>query len=389
MDATNSALKAQLEDEAPPRDQADGWYRTRRGAFVLLVIVPTLLVLFYTGLIASSQYNSKAAYIIRGMQQERASPGGLAELFGGSQALGGAPHEAQSIRDYLQSPDAIAALKARGIDLVALYHRDDADIFSKLRFAHPRAETLLDYYRDHVHVDYNENDGITRLSVRAFAPADAKRVAEALIALGEARVNAFNSRAIEAGKTAAEADLVKAESELSAIQGEMTQFRDVSGDIDPAKGSDLSQKELERVSAMLIGEQANLETMRRYLASGSPLVIAARDRIEVLQRTANELRGNLTGGTNTLDRRLARFEQLKLRQGFAAKRYDTARAALETARVQAERQRLFFVPVVTANLPEKPSRPTPLLTSLAVLVGLAVAFAIGWLLLAGVREHQA
>jgi capsular polysaccharide transport system permease protein len=45
--------------------------------------------------------------------------------------------------------------------------------------------------------------------------------------------------------------------------------------------------------------------------------------------------------------------------------------------------------VVQPNLPEKPAYPRPWRNALALLTALAVAYAIGWLVLAGVREHQA
>ena len=365
------------------------WLRTRRGAYLLLVVVPTLLALTYLALVASAQYEAKAEYVIRGMQPETRAVGGLAELIGGAQATGGAGAEAGMVRDFLQSPDAIAALKQRGIDLVALYHRDDVDIASRLRFAQPRAETLLEYYRDHVKVDYDKEEGVTHLSVRAFSPGDAQRVARTLIELGEGQVNTNNQRALAAGIAVAQTDLTAAEAGLMKIQRDLTGFRDLTGDIDPQRSGEGERQQLQQVEGELARQQAELGAMRRVLAPSSPQVITQQGRVAALQGAAASLRSGLTGGGDSAARRLASYEELKLRQDFASKRYETARAALEGAKARVAKDRMFFVAVVTPSLPEKPVLPTPLRTSLTLLVGLTVAFAIGWLILAGVREHQA
>lgn len=361
---------------------------SRRLAFGLLVIMPTLIVLLYTLLIASPQYDSHAAYMIRGVEQKNTEGGLLAGLVApgaGTPAQG----ESLAVRDFMQSADAIVALKQKGIDVAALYTSSDADWFSRLTPAQPQSEDLLEYYRSRVHVDFDEQSGMTKIRVRAFAPKDAQRIAVALIALGEERVNTFNQRAVASAQQDAQANLASAEEEIATIQGKLTAFRDLTRDIDPARYGEGTQAQLEKVEAELVQERANLAGMRASLSAGSPLVVSATARVRTLERTAAELRGKLTGGANAVNNRLAAYEELKLKQELAVKRYDDARARLSRANDQAARERLFLVQVVSANLPDKPARPQPFSTTLMVLLGLATAFAIGWLLLAGVREHMA
>lgn len=386
VDESELALE---RDEEPAARARLGWLRSRRGLFVVLVLLPTLLTLLYTSLIASPQYESRAAFIVRGMELERAPAGGLAELIGGGAGMSGAQREALSLRDYLLSLDAIAALDKRGVDVTAIYDRPGIDPLSALAFDDSRAEEVRDYYRDQVDVNYDSAEAITRIAVRAFSPEDAQRLAASLIELGEERINTFNERAIAAGQENALEDLAGAEAELASIQGELTSYRDLTGEIDPLAKSKAAQEELEKLEAELIVQRSELGSMRRSLSASSPLVQAALSRVSATERAVGELRAKLTGDSDALTRRLSVFEQLKLKQEFAAKRYDAARVQLEEAKAQAARQRLFLVPVVTANTPEKPVSPRPLRTTLTVFAALAVAFAIGWLVLAGVREHQA
>lgn len=361
----------------------------RGPAYLALVVVPAVLTLLWLLLFASPQYQSRAEYVIRGIEAERPAPGGLADLIGGTQTAGNAAREAAVVKDYLLSPDAIAALKARGIDVVRLFNRPDADLLSRLRFDQPRAETLLDYYRGKVDVDYDKDKGVTTLAVRAFSPGDAQQLAKALIDLGEGQVNVFNSRAVEAGINLAQKDMDAAQADLLSIQGALTSFRNVSGALDPARQVEGESSQLLALQGQLAREKASLASMSGFLSAGAPQVQVQASRVAALEAQVSALKSGTTGPSKAVAQQLNAFEQLKLRQDFAAKRYESARAALDNARAQADKQRLFFVSVVKPGLPEKPVKPRPWRTAFALFVGLSVAFAIGWLILAGIREHQA
>lgn len=357
--------------------------------FALLVVLPSLLVLFYLLAFASPQYRSEAQFVVRGMQPEPAATSGLGQLLGMGTGLSGTQKEAQTVREYLLSADAIAALKAQKIDVAAIYSQPDVDFFSRLRPGRPQAERLVEYYRDKVSVSYSPDDGITRVDVTAFSPQDAKRIATALIAMGETQVNRLNQRAIEAGTEVAGKELAEAETELASIQAEMTGFRDLTGDIDPARNSEGAQRQIAEQEAALAGERALLADMARYLDGSAPQIIAMRSRVQEMQRSLDATRSKLTGAPATLAKRLARYEELKLRQGFTAKRYDAARIGVESAQAQAAKQRLFLVQIVQPSQPERPVAPRPWRTSFVFFLALAAAFGVISLLVAGVREHQA
>lgn len=379
----------EVDGEAQSKAHIAPWLRTRRAAFGVLVLLPTLVVLIYTALFASPRYEARAEFMIRGIEREAPPVGGLAELVSGGPAMGSAQREALAVRDYLLSLEGIDDLALRGVDVESLLHGEDADWITTLWHRDRRAEGLRDYYQAMVDIDYNANDGIARLSARAYSPQAAQELAQALIELGEQQVNTFNTRAIAAGEELARAELDQAELELASIQAELTNYRDLTGELDPATTGRSAAQEVESLEAELALERANLSSMRVHLAASSPLVVAAQSRVSTLQNAVAQMRAQLTGDADALNQRLANYERLTLRQEFAAKRYETAQAQLEEAQSQTARQRLFLVSVVNPNLPEKPVAPRPIRSTLLALLGLALAFAIGWLLLAGIREHQA
>lgn len=359
----------------------------RANMFLLLVVVPTLIAAFYLFFIASPQYRSEAQFVVRGIDAPSVQPNGMGQLLGMTGSLAQGQQEAQSIREYLVSPDAILALKAQGIDVAALYQRPGIDILSRL-WANPKAETVLDYYRDHVAVTYDPADNITRLSVRAFTPGDARRVAQALLKLGEDKVNALNVRLFDASLRGAAADMGSAERDLATVQLQLGSFRERNRDIDPAASGASGQRQVDAGQAELDRQMALLADMRRQLSPNSPQVRAMAARVQALAASVGAARNRVTGQPRAVSTRLGEFEDLRLQQDFAAKRYEAARARYEEERVRAAKERLYVIQVVEPNLPERPSLPRPWRTSLLIFIGLCVAYGIGWMLLAGVREHQ-
>jgi capsular polysaccharide transport system permease protein len=109
--------------------------------------------------------------------------------------------------------------------------------------------------------------------------------------------------------------------------------------------------------------------------------------VRSLERELAGQSGRLTGTGQSIAGNLGGYEDLKVRQDFVAKRYEAAAANLEKAREQASRQQLYLVRIVEPNMPVKSEFPQRGRIVLTVLLGLLIAYLIGWLLVAGVREH--
>ena len=376
------------EDVAERREHpALAWARGH--SFLLLVLLPTLIVAIYLFGIASGQYRSEAQFVVRGLESQTPRASGVGQLLGITASLSPGQQEAQSIREYLRSHDAIRGLRREGLDLVGIYRRPGTDIFSGLWSASPPSETLLDYYRDHVEIAYDPDDNITRVSVLAFRPSDAQAIAQALLRLGEARVNAYNARLYDASLRAASADVSIAERELATVQSQLAAFRERNRDIDPTASGAGGLRVIEEQQAELDRQYALLADMRSALSPSSPQVRAMEGRVTAMGAAVAAARGRLTGEPQAVSGRLGQYEDLRLQQDFAAKRYENARARLVEERARSARERLFIIAVVEPNLPEKAALPKPFRATLLIFLGLCVAYGIGWMLLAGVREHQA
>ena len=145
---------------------------------------------------------------------------------------------------------------------------------------------------------------------------------------------------------------------------------------------------MSQLTEQLARAKAQLASMRGLVRDDSPQVIAQSAHVRALEAQVNAQSGRLTSGSGSIAAGLGTFEDLRLKQEFAAKRYETAAANAEAAREQARKQQLYIVRVVEPNLPVKAEYPHRARIVATVFFGLLVAYAIGWLLVAGVREHS-
>ena len=362
------------------------WYQHR--IFLAVVVLPTLLAALYYFAIAADQYESEARFVVRSTQSQLPQgANGLGQMLGLAGVLNDAQAQSFSVGDYLGSHDAVAALHDK-VDLVSLFRRPEADIVSRLWWVEPSPETLLRFYRRQVTVAFSQDTGITTLRGHAFRPADAQALASWLLTLSESRVNAFNQRAVEDAVRVATAELKEAESQVIDAQRSLTAFRLQQRDIDPEKTGAGQLTLVGRLEEALAQARAQLSAMQATVNSDSPQVVALRDRVVGLERQLSAQNARMTDAQGTAPR-MADYQRLQMKLDFAAKRYAGVATALETARENALKQQLYIVRVVEPNLPVRALYPRSLLIVTSVFASLLVAYGIGWLIVAGVREHAA
>jgi capsular polysaccharide transport system permease protein len=362
------------------------WSR-RNKWFLAIVVVPTLLAALYYYVLAADQYQSEAHFIVRTADAAPTPTGGFSQLLGLGGGMSASRSEAMSVNDYLDSQQVVNRINDK-LNLVERFRRPEADVATRLWFSQPTPEMLLRYYRRQVNVKFNQETGITSLQVRAFRPTDSYAIINELLAMGEGRVNEINRRSQTDQLSSARRQLAEAEQALLAIQSKMTGFRQARGDIDP-EGSGKAQLGLvTTLEGQLTNARAQLNAMKGIIAPSSPQYVATLARVRALEAQVAGQSGKLTAGGGAIAARLGNYQELQVRQQFAAKRYEVAAANLEKARDAAMKQQLYIVRVVDPNMPVKSEYPKRGEIVLTIFLSLLVAYGIGWLLAAGVREHS-
>jgi len=360
-----------------------GW---RNRWFAGVVLLPAALLASYLFLVASDQYVSEAHFLVR-TAEPQAMPGiGVSQALSSVTGLSSAQSEAMSVADYLTSHDAVRELRDHA-ELVQRFARADTDWISRLSTANPTPERLLRYYRKQVDVDYNTETGITTLMVRSFRPKDSFELVRHLLQLGEKRVNDLNVRSYDDAIALSRRQLIEAEDDLARNQATMTQFRQSRRDINPEASGQAQLGLVNTLTAQLAAARAQLNSMNGLISSSAPQYRAVAARVAALAAQVAQQSGRLVGSPKSIAADVGGYEALKLRQEFLGKRYDAAATALQRAREQAIRQQLYVVRVVDANLPVKSLYPERWRILLTALVALLLIYSVGWLLVAGVREH--
>ena len=352
--------------------------------FTLGVALPTLLAAVYDGFLASDRYVSESEFVVRSANHNRVS--GLDMLFQ-SFGLSRAVDDANAVQGYLLSRDALVALAARR-PLRAWFGPAHADPLS--RFPRPWGtasdEHLYDYYRDRVSVIQNASKGITTLRVEAFDPVQAQAIAADLLDLAEGMVNAMNARAQGDAVRDASAEGEAARRRLLEAEKALTEFRTREALIDPTSNSLSALDTVTALSSDLARADAELGEAR-VNTSASPSLPALESRTSALADRVRLERARIAGDGAALAPRVAAYEALILDRQLAEKSLTDADAAVETARQEARRQRIYIERVVSPQRPDEATEPERLRAIATVLVLCLAMTSVVWILTAGASEH--
>jgi len=360
--------------------------------FWAIVGVPTLVAGVYFFAIAADLYVSEVKFIVRGPAKGAAGAISalLAGVGGGATAAGGASVDTFAVHEFIMSRDAVRQLEA-GEDLRAVLGRPEGDLvtrFPGIWFWRQDFEALYQSYAHFVSVEIDSTSGVSTLQVKAYRPADALALARALVRDSEGLINTLNERARRDAVGTFEREIKSEEHKIGEVQSQLTRYRIQQQMLDPKSAAAGPLALLARLSAQQTSATAQLaETLTH--SPQSPQIPLIRTRIAALDKLIAEERGKITGAGASVAGALAEYERLDVQRLLAEKALAAAFASLEAARLEAQRQQLYLETIAQPNLPDYPLYPKRTLSFATVLASCLLAYAIAWLLVAGVREHAA
>ena len=354
-------------------------------AFFGLVVVPTLIAAIYLLFLASPRYVSEAQFIVRSSDEGAVSSLGSALEGVG---IGSKSANAHAVLEYVKSSDGLNEL-GRTVDVRKIYSRPGVDILSRLPrpFTDSSNETFRQQFNSYLTVGYDSQTGISTLRVEAFTAADAQRIADALLEGGEGLVNRLSERSSSDTVAQAERNVGESQARLDKALEQLTAFRNREGLIDPSSSA--------RAGGELVGAMSlSLATMRAERSQvaadtpASPQLPIIDSRIRALEQQIAIERNKIVGSDSSLAPKISSYENLQTEREFSERLLASSTAALSAAQLESRRKRLYIDRIVNPDRPDKAVEPKRLLSLLAVFATLMLAYGLGWLVLAGLRESH-
>ncbi len=353
--------------------------------FIAIVGVPAFVAALFYGVIASDRYVSEASFLVRGANSQGGA-GGLSGLLKGI-GLSRADDDTYVVQSFMQSREAVARLQQR-LSLREIFARPGTDWFSRYPYFWRRdtLEALFDYYQTRVKVGYGSSTGISILQVSAFRPEDAQLVAKNLFELSEELVNRMNDRAMRDAIEHAQSELARAEAKVVTSQSAITAFRNRELIVDPASNSTKALEVVGTLTSELVRVRAMIQ---ETIASSpnNPSIPSMRHRVKALEDQIDRERAKLVGGDGALASKMSAYERLVLSREFADRELALASGALEMARQEARRQRIYIEMISEPNLPDSDTQPRRMRSFITVLVFASAIFAMVWFFIVGAREQ--
>ena len=354
-------------------------------AFVLIVVVPMAIAGIYYFFIASDQYVAEFRFGLRSAEPVRAEPGLLVQLAAPTQ-IG---LDSYVVVQYIASRAIVDDL-SKTLDLRQMFSTAKADWPARLHLPAP-VEELVTYWRGQVDAFFDPTNGTIVVKARAFAPQDALKLAQGILASSERLVNDLSARSRRDALRDSENDVRQAEQRLAAALVKLGDFRDKQGVVDPRKSADASALLDGRVRDDLVRAHTELSTLKEYMQDGAPSLKLLEARIRALEEQRRALESEVTDTADTRSQALSQimgsYEQLESERSFAETAYRHALEALDRARTNADRQHIYLADFVQPRLPEKALYPRRL-RSLGIVFVIAFAtWAIGCLTARSVRDH--
>jgi len=384
VDSTLSPVLTQ----AQPAPRTSRWKRLARqfnAIFVVTVVLPTALAAAYYGLIASDVYISESRFVVKSPQRQTQT--GLSALLQGT-GFSRSQDDTYSVHDFVLSRDALHELDQK-LKLHAAFSNSDIDVFNRFPGIGRDGsfEAFHNYYLKHALINYDPTSSISVLRVRAFTAQDSQRINEMLLEMGEHLVNTLNQRGRQDLIEVAQQEVKMAEAKAMAAALALSGFRADRSVFDPAGQSALQLQSVTKLEQELISTEAQLSEIKR-VSPRNPQIGSLVARADGLRKVIAAETAKVTGGGRaSLSAKTPTYDRLTLERTFADRQLGSALAALETARGEAARKQLYLERLVQPSLPDSSMEPRRLRSVITVFLLGLVAWGVGSLLVASIREH--
>lgn len=325
---------------------------TRLLAFVML---PTMLVGYYYFNIATPMYATSTLFQIQ--KAESSSPaGGLGGLLGGTTFA--TVQDSIAVQSFLESREAMLLLDEE-LGLREHFSAPDIDPLNRLA---PDAsiEDMYRLYSRNLTIGYDPTEGMVRMEVLAADPDLSAAFSGALLRYAEERVDQMSHRLRDDQMAGARESYDTAEAALAAAQMRVVNLQEQTGVLSSEAEVGALFNQISTFQIQLQNERLRLDELQSVDRPNQTRVEVAERNIARLEALIEELRSSMTQG-HASEASLARISsELVVAQADLQTRQlmlSQSLQALESARLEAERQSLYLTISVNPVVPDEAAYP--------------------------------
>jgi len=353
------------------RIQRDMVARRRRKMTLLMarlfffVGLPTLLAGWYYYIVATPLYASNTEFVIQ--QAEPAAAAGLGSLLGGTSFA--TSQDSIAVQGYLQSPEAMARLDA---DQRFRAHFSDPTVDPIQRLA-PDATNTAAYkiYKRNMNISYDPTEGIIKMEVSATSPDTSVAFSRALIGYAEEQVDQLTQRLREDQMQGARESYDEAEVKMLEAQRRSVELQEKFKVLSSEAEVGLITAQIGGLESQLSADRLSLAQMESNQNPNAARMDPLIRRIATLGAQIADLRARLTqDSVDGLSLAKVQSELLVAQADMTTRQLMLAQSlqAMESARVEANRQTRYLSISVNPVVPDEPSYPRAFENTLVVML---------------------
>ena len=372
------------------RIQQDMARRRRRKLMLLaarlsmFVLLPTLLAGWYFFLVATPLYATKTEFLIQ--QAEPAAQAGLGGLLRGSPMA--TAQDSIAVQGYLQSSEAMERLDA---DQGFRQHFSAPDVDPIQRLDPAASNTKVHaLYQKMVRIAYDPTEGVIKMEVTATDSQTSVAFSKALIQYAEDQVDQLTQRLRADQMAGALESFDEAEAKMLDAQRRVVQLQEKYKTISSEVEVGLITGQIGALESQLSQDNLSLAQMESNASPNAARMDPLKRRIATLTAQITDLRNRLTeDGAGGVSVARVQSELLVAQADVTTRQLLLAQSlsAMESARVEANRQTRYLSLSVHPVAPDDPTYPRAFENTLVVMLIFAGIYLMISMTIAILREQ--
>ncbi|WP_439098242.1 capsule biosynthesis protein [Campylobacter devanensis] len=350
------------------------------------VIYIMIVVIFYYTFIAADRYVSNVSLSVKSTDgSSPVSLSGIESLVG---VASSSTEDIKLLQEYIKSFDMLQKLDEK-INLRSLYEKQKLDLFFRI-YSSTSKESYLKYYRDRIHILFDDTTGLLNVAVEGFSPEDARNISAAILEECERFINEISHNIAREQLRFAQGELESAKQKYKDAKNELLAFQNEYGVFDPQSLAKTKAGFITEIELQISKKETELNTMRSYLNDNAPEIAALKAELrahkEQLEKEKSKVASNAS--QDKLNDVVAQFEALYLNLSFAEDVYKTAITAVETTRIEIGRKAKQVVVIQSPYVPDSAAYPNKMYNIITIFVILTLIFGVVRLVRAIIDEHR-